>query len=142
VLLVRLLLAPLALLSALALLSVPALRVLLISGSLTSIATTSRVLVLGPLAPVLLSGRLVAFSLPAAVPAAPLAAVLGGLATVLGVVDRELVAAGPSLVALTGAGAAAARLPAARAAGRPVPTIVFGPSAPFAALASSVGVTG
>jgi len=142
-----------ALLSALALVPHPVFRgvlslgalpsILLAPRSLTLIATTVRVVVvLGPLAPVLLAGRLVAFSLPAAVPAAALAAVLGGLAPVAGVVDRELVAAGSSLVALTAAGAPAARLLAARVASRPVPTIAFGPSAPSAALASLSGVTG
>ena len=57
--------------------------ILLALGSRTSIATTSRiVLILGPLATVLLAGGLMALSLPAAVPAATFTAVLGGLAPV------------------------------------------------------------
>lgn len=115
---------------------------LLVLGSLPSFASTSRVVILRPLPPVLLSGRLVGLLLPAAASAASFAAVLCGLPPVTRLVDRELVVtsifAGSLAAAPTRIRSPTAGLPAARAAGRTVPTVAAGLLAPSASLAPPV----
>ncbi|GAA0670297.1 hypothetical protein GCM10009020_15550 [Natronoarchaeum mannanilyticum] len=123
----------------------------LLQGSLLPLSAltaipSSRLLVLRPLPGVLLPWRLVSASLisSAAVASASLAAVLGVLAPVAGLVDRELVAAplsaGSLAAAPTGVRSPIAGLSAARLAGRTVPAIASGPLALSAALASAVRI--